>query len=194
MRGGSLIRPDNIPIDIFLNELTFYRLSYSSIKDFLDIEGLLLEESEKPKPIKTTRDLIWVTFDRPESSIVARIVSAISISAIVASMVVFCIETFPDVEVEHHHTGESSNRAGASMDSEMGNLFFVESICVGWFILEFIIRFASCPSRTKFMSQLMNIIDFIAIIPYFMITGIEKKLFHHHFKWYFSYRSLSKCA
>ncbi|CAG5113845.1 Oidioi.mRNA.OKI2018_I69.chr2.g7935.t1.cds [Oikopleura dioica] len=38
MRGGSLIRPDIIPIDIFLSELTFYRLSYSAIKDFLDIE------------------------------------------------------------------------------------------------------------------------------------------------------------
>ena len=59
------------------------------------------------------------------------------------------------------------------MDSELGNLFFVESVCVGWFILEFIIRFASCPSRTKFMSQLMNIIDFVAIIPYFLITGFE---------------------
>ena len=59
------------------------------------------------------------------------------------------------------------------MDSKLGNLFLVESICVGWFILEFIIRFASCPSRTKFMSQLMNIIDFVAIIPYFFITGIE---------------------
>jgi len=174
MRGGNLVRPDIIPIDIFLNELTFYRLSYSSIKDFLDIEGLLLEEAEEIRPIRTTRDLIWATFDRPETSIVARIFSAISISAIILSMVVFCIETFPDVDIEHRHlSGESNNRAGASMDSKLGNLFLVESICVGWFILEFIIRFASCPSRTKFMSQLMNIIDFVAIIPYFFITVIE---------------------
>ena len=178
MRGGSLIRPDIIPIDIFLNELTFYRLSYSSIKDFLDIEGLLLDESDDIRAIRTTRELIWATFDRPETSIVARIVSAISIAAIIASMVVFCIETFPDVDIDHGHysphgSGESINRAGASMDSELGNLFFVESVCVGWFILEFIIRFASCPSRTKFMSQLMNIIDFVAIIPYFFITGFE---------------------
>lgn len=80
MRGGSLIRPDIIPIDIFLSELTFYRLSYSAIKDFLDIEGLLLEENEIIRPIRTKRELIWATFDRPETSSVARIVSLISIT------------------------------------------------------------------------------------------------------------------
>ena len=35
------MRPDHIPIDIFLNEITFYRLNLATITEFLEIEGLL---------------------------------------------------------------------------------------------------------------------------------------------------------
>ena len=109
-------------------------------------------------------------------------------------MVVFCIETFPDIDIEHHHlAGESRDRSGSSMDSDLGNLFFIESICVGWFIFEFIIRFLSCPSRTEFMSQLMNIIDFIAIIPYFLVTG-KSTVTKPKLKITCSYRNFIACA
>ena len=39
------MRPNHIPIDIFLNEIAFYRPSMLKIKEFLRIEGLLLEET-----------------------------------------------------------------------------------------------------------------------------------------------------
>jgi len=46
LHGGSLVRPDHIPIDIFLNEIAFYRLDIDTIREFLEIEGLL--DDEKP--------------------------------------------------------------------------------------------------------------------------------------------------
>ena len=44
--GNALVRPDHIPIDIFLNEISFYRLNICTIREFLMIEGLLLEDDE----------------------------------------------------------------------------------------------------------------------------------------------------
>lgn len=38
---------------------------------------------------------------------------------------------------------------------------------MSWFSFEFIIRFVSSPSKIKFIKSLMNIIDLLAILPYF---------------------------
>ena len=97
LKGGPLVRPDHIPIDIFLNELTFYRPSISTIREFLKIEGLLLSEDEFSKE-GGLRTKFWNLFEYPESSLAARIVSLISIVAIVISTTIFCAETLPSFQ------------------------------------------------------------------------------------------------
>lgn len=44
----------------------------------------------------------------------------------------------------------------------------IEIICITWFLIEFIIRFISCPSKLKFIKSFLNWIDFASIIPYFV--------------------------
>ena len=57
--GGALVRPDHIPIDIFLNEITFYRLNLETISEFLEIEGLLNPtEDEKGKRLYNITHII----------------------------------------------------------------------------------------------------------------------------------------
>lgn len=51
--------------------------------------------------------------------------------------------------------------------------FIVETICICWFSFELLMRFASCPSKTLFFKDVMNIIDFMAILPYFVTLGTE---------------------
>lgn len=46
--------------------------------------------------------------------------------------------------------------------------FIVETICIVWFALELFIRFWASPSKADFIKDIMNIIDFIAIVPYFV--------------------------
>jgi hypothetical protein len=69
--------------------------------------------------------------------------------------------------------------------------FMIETVCIVWFTFEFIVRFGehfhfpartfgefmqlsmnfrliSCPNKLSFFSDMMNIIDIIAIIPYFI--------------------------
>ena len=47
--GGELVCPDTVPIDIFLYEISFYRLPVPVIEDFLRNEGLLMEKEEEVK-------------------------------------------------------------------------------------------------------------------------------------------------
>jgi hypothetical protein len=49
--GGELVCPDTVPIDIFLYEISFYRLPVPVIEDFLRNEGLLMEKEEELKDL-----------------------------------------------------------------------------------------------------------------------------------------------
>lgn len=51
--------------------------------------------------------------------------------------------------------------------------FLVETMCICWFSIELLIRLACCPSKTLFFKDVMNIIDFSAILPYFVTLGTE---------------------
>ena len=51
--------------------------------------------------------------------------------------------------------------------------FVVETLCICWFSLELLVRLASCPSKTAFFKNVMNLIDFVAILPYFVALGTE---------------------
>lgn len=44
----------------------------------------------------------------------------------------------------------------------------IEMISIGWFTVEFILRFLSCPDRSQFMKLPLNIIDFIATFRYYV--------------------------
>jgi len=45
---------------------------------------------------------------------------------------------------------------------------------VAWFTVEFLVRFVSCPSKTHFCRNVLNIIDVLAIFPYFIILAIQQ--------------------
>lgn len=49
----------------------------------------------------------------------------------------------------------------------------VETVCICWFSFELIMRFTCSPSKTQFFKDVMNIIDFSAILPYFVTLGTE---------------------
>jgi len=42
-----------------------------------------------------------------------------------------------------------------------------------WFTSEFALRFAACPDHVVFFKNLMNVIDLVAIIPYYRIFTTE---------------------
>jgi hypothetical protein len=51
--------------------------------------------------------------------------------------------------------------------------FIIETCCIVWFTTELIVRFAVCPHPLAFFRNAMNVIDLIAIIPYFVGLGAQ---------------------
>ena len=105
--GGVLCRPDDIPIDIFLNELKFYSLDRETLEHFLREEGILHVEVKKELPKGKLKRFIWGLFEDHEGSIPALIVTIISAIVIVISVIVFCLETLDGFEslsndLSHH--------------------------------------------------------------------------------------------
>ncbi|KAI1713413.1 ion transport protein domain-containing protein [Ditylenchus destructor] len=45
---------------------------------------------------------------------------------------------------------------------------YLETTCIIWFSIEYFLRFSVAPRRCQFMFQLMNIVDLIAIIPFYL--------------------------
>ncbi|XP_030622943.1 potassium voltage-gated channel subfamily A member 7-like [Chanos chanos] len=176
--GGRLRRPANIPLDIFMEELEFYQLGEDVMARFKDDEGFPKEETQILPENKIQRKL-WMLFEHPESSGGARIIAIISVVVIVVSIVVFCLETLPEFKTEkednrpHSHAENSTITLSPSQAPLSDPFFLVETLCICWFSFELLMRFLSSPSKLHFFRDVMNVIDFFAILPYFVTLGTE---------------------
>lgn len=97
--GGRLRRPAHIPLDIFMEELEFYQLGEEAMSRFREDEGFPKEEP-RPLPARPLQRRLWMLFEHPESSGGARIIAIISVTVIMLSILIFCLETLPDFRME----------------------------------------------------------------------------------------------
>lgn len=54
-------------------------------------------------------------------------------------------------------------------------MFIVETVCVAWFSLEFVLRFLQARSKLEFLRGPLNIIDAMAILPYYVSLAVDEK-------------------
>lgn len=181
--GGRLRRPANVPLDMFLEELRFYELGEEIIDRYKADEGFAKEE-ERPLPANDLQRYLWMLFEYPESSSGARIIAIISVMVIVISILIFCLETLPEFRLEKEMREQSTTIPHPTIANEsilippgfttfQDPFFIVETVCIIWFSFELIVRFTCAPSKVHFFKDVMNTIDFFAIIPYFVTLGTE---------------------
>ncbi|XP_046459724.1 potassium voltage-gated channel protein Shaker-like isoform X2 [Daphnia pulex] len=167
--GGRLRRPVNVPLDVFSEEIKFYELGETAISKFREDEGFIKEE-ERPLPEKEWKRKVWLLFEYPESSQAARVVAIISVVVILLSIVIFCLETLP--EFKHYKLFNATNNRTRIEEDEVPDFtdpfFLIETICIVWFTFEIIVRIICCPNQRNFFKDMMNVIDIMAIIPYFI--------------------------
>ena len=70
---------------------------------------------------------------------------------ILVSTTTFILETLPQMR-----------------DVEEGTWFLIETICIIGFTSDFVIRLLCCPDCGAFWGEFMNMVDFVAIVPYYV--------------------------
>lgn len=161
----------------FMREMDYWEideeyLDECCISSLNEVQTELAEIAEKVKTIlddleddvRVTRGqkcqaFLWKLMEKPESSLASRIIAVVSFALILLSSVVMCVGTIPELQVQdaqgnlvEHPTLES-----------------IETACIIWFTVEYILRFLSSSNQLRFVFSFMNIIDFLAIMPFYVV-------------------------
>ncbi|CAF2523581.1 unnamed protein product [Rotaria sp. Silwood2] len=196
--NGRLRRPDHVPLDVFLEEVLFFQLGREAFNQIRKDENIsVITKICLPKnPI---RRCLWGITEYPDYSKMAKIVHIISILMVLMLTITLAIETLPQYSNLHslycetqYNTTTITNMNNTTTITNMNNttiqsssaelnvchayfkssFFLIQAICVGYFTIEFIVRILTTPSLFDFVKTLMNWIDLIAIIPFYITVGI----------------------
>ncbi|XP_007431128.2 potassium voltage-gated channel subfamily C member 4 isoform X1 [Python bivittatus] len=121
---------------------------------------------------------MWALFEDPYSSRAARIIAFASLFFILVSITTFCLETHEAFIIDTNVTetlvvGNTTEIVVMKKMETEPILTCIEGVCVLWFTLEFLVRIVCCPDKLIFIKNLLNIIDFVAILPFYLEVGLS---------------------
>ncbi|RMC09934.1 hypothetical protein DUI87_12721 [Hirundo rustica rustica] len=99
-----------------------------------------------------------------------------SLFFILVSITTFCLETHEAFNTIINKTEQVINGTEAVLQYEIETdpaLTYVEGVCVVWFTFEFLVRVIFSPNKLEFIKNLLNIIDFVAILPFYLEVGLS---------------------
>uniref|UniRef100_A0A8C3C669 Potassium voltage-gated channel subfamily C member 2 n=2 Tax=Neognathae TaxID=8825 RepID=A0A8C3C669_CAIMO len=99
-----------------------------------------------------------------------------SLFFILVSITTFCLETHEAFNTIINKTEQVVNGTETVLQYEIETdpaLTYVEGVCVVWFTFEFLVRVVFSPNKLEFIKNLLNIIDFVAILPFYLEVGLS---------------------
>uniref|UniRef100_UPI00398E346F potassium voltage-gated channel subfamily G member 4a n=1 Tax=Pristiophorus japonicus TaxID=55135 RepID=UPI00398E346F len=120
----------------------------------------LVESTKLGYCMDKLRDMV----ENPQSGLPGKVFACLSILFVTITVVSVCISTMPDLRTEED-MDKCSQRCY--------NMFIIETICVAWFSLEFVLRFIQARSKWQFLRGPLNIIDILAILPYYVSLLVD---------------------
>lgn len=97
-------------------------------------------------------------------------VAVISVFAVIISIVVFCVETLEQFDNSPHAALSEQGSIRVHQFSELDfrdPFYLTETVCSIWFTVEYCVRLAAAPNKFAFSKALLNVVDLLAIFPYF---------------------------
>lgn len=197
---GILSCPEHIPRENFLEEIKFFQLHQADKRYKEEIEPEEQKDAKDALPENPITREIWKLFEYPDSSIWADLLAKFSLLIIIISTITFCVETFPsfrrhtvcrnvtsNVLTNNTNTYNESNFPWNNSQVivlvserhctviERGSYWStIEAAYVAWFTFEYIMRVISAPRRIKFMKSALGLVDFLAILPFYITIMFEE--------------------
>ena len=174
---GVLVKPANLDDRIFAAELRFFGFEAESQAH---IPSNPINESEMILPKNKILRKLWMLFEFPDTSFVARIVSLFSMSVILLSIVMFCIETLPEFKEPTYNSWMVGNKTVTEVKGFKTRRVYepvfatTEAACIAWFTFEYCARLIASPRKLQFLYQPLNMIDLVAIIPFYIMLVLKQ--------------------
>lgn len=173
---GVLIRPSTIPRKVFVGDLKFFDLGEDALRQAGDDLDVAFTPEARPMPKNKLQRKIWSIFEHPDTSNWARAMAIFSVTVIVLSIVLFCVETLPQFQPkpQRKYNSTSGDEEPAPRQKQNSAFFVIEAFCIAWFTLEYTVRFLCSPNKCKFVVSVLNIIDLVAILPFFITLPMKE--------------------
>ncbi|KAL5961164.1 Potassium voltage-gated channel protein Shab [Taenia solium] len=131
------------------------------------------------------RKKLWDILEKPQTSSAARIVALISVTFILLSTIGLALNSLAMTQESQNHTVKvliNTNKTYRSKEHQslfesnentQYHLDNLELVCIIWFTIEYLVRFTVAPYKYRFLKSPMNLIDMIAILPYYVSKALD---------------------
>ena len=149
---GILHRPEHLSEKLFFQELEFYGLRKPQ------------EKAQRVFPKNEFQKKVWALFEYPDTSSYAKAIAWLSCTVVLLSIVMFCVETLPQFVKDEDEQGTTDTK---------DPFFLIEAVCIAWFTFEYVVRLLSSPVKSTFLVGTLNIIDLVAILPFYISLALQ---------------------
>ncbi|TNN14789.1 Potassium voltage-gated channel protein [Schistosoma japonicum] len=137
----------------------------------------------------------WNLLEKPHTSKAARVFAIVSIFFILLSTISLTLNTMPEIQINTTIIKNLNMTTSSPNENNKGNithnqssnelidnpyLDIIETICISWFTLEYVLRLWCSPNKWKFLKRILNIIDLIAILPFYIHVLLIEVVTRHH--------------
>jgi len=158
--GGIVYVPNTVPKEIHLDELDFFKIPYKgkskSAPPPITTKASEEEGFHEQSRLQEIRWKIWEFLECPESSAYSRVWALLDVAIILLSILTVILESMPELKSEKN----------------MKIFSGIDTFCVAFFTFDFTIRLILCPSFTEFAKIPLNILDCLAIMPFYLELAV----------------------
>uniref|UniRef100_A0AC34FQW0 BTB domain-containing protein n=1 Tax=Panagrolaimus sp. ES5 TaxID=591445 RepID=A0AC34FQW0_9BILA len=189
---GALHRPLDVCEVEFYTELVYWNISEDQISPCCwprqshlsdSQEDLSITSKKRSDENLTLRERIY-QFTEGDGSYTSLIFTSLSIGFVLISVLGLVLGSIHEFQVQIHKKANISKRyndsdplSPSTSPSPSADIImfephpffdYLETTCIIWFTIEYLLRIFVAPKRISFVFELLNIVDLIAILPFYL--------------------------
>ena len=177
---GRLVRPENVPEAVFEEEVKFFELPTGDDNTRTQIQ-LVPTVSDDSTYSPEESQVAWKRnlrewFDRPRSSLSAKVLQKFSLVVLMLSIVGSCLSTVEVLQLRPtKNTLQTSGSNSSSNETSLGQglaqdpWMLSNIIFHGWFTFECLVRFIVAPDKKEYLKLYCNVVDLATIFTFYLI-------------------------